>query len=89
MEDTQWHACIFPIVLTYNGKTHKHSTIGLTLAEARKEDHAKDVTLNLELNAKQHRKYPDLQVGDRVKIRLKNNNLNNNISRHIQIQTMQ
>ena len=68
--DTQWHNYIFPIMLTYNSK-HEHTATGLTPAEARKEDNALDVKLSLEMNAKRNRKYPDVAIGNKVKIMLK------------------
>ena len=70
VDNTQWHNYIFPIMLTYNNK-HEHTATEMTPAQARKEDNAQDVKISLEMNAKRNRKYPDLAIGDRVKIMLK------------------
>ena len=43
----------------------------MTPNEATKEDKQLDVKLNLELKAKRDRKYPELKIGDEVKIMLK------------------
>ena len=43
----------------------------MTPNEAIKKDNHLDVILNLELKAKKDRKYPDLKIGDLVKIMLK------------------
>jgi len=61
-------------MLTYNNK-NEHRTIEMTPAEARKEDKQLDVKLNLELKAKRDRRYPDLKIGDKVKIMLKYNKM--------------
>ena len=54
-------------MLTHNNK-NEDAAKGLTPAEATKEDNQLDVKLNLEMKAKRNRKYPDLAVGDKVKI---------------------
>ena len=69
----QWIDYIFQIMLTYN--KNEHRTIEMTPAEARKEDKQLDVKLNLELKAKSDRKYPELKIGDKVKIMLKYNKM--------------
>ena len=43
----------------------------MTPNEATKENKHLDVKLNLELKAKRDRKYPELKIGDKVKIMLK------------------
>ena len=43
----------------------------MTPAEARKDDQRMEAKLNMELKAKRSRKYPPLQVHDKVKIMLK------------------
>ena len=68
--EVQWHNYIFPILLTYNNK-NEHSTTGITPNEATKEDKQLDVKMTLELKAKRERKYPELKIGDKVKIMLK------------------
>ena len=62
-------------MLTYNNK-YEHSAIGLTPSEARKEDNAIEAKMNMLMKAKWYRAYPDLNVGDRVKIMLKYDKLN-------------
>ena len=47
----------------------------MTPAEARKDDNQLDVKLNLELKAKRYRIYPELKIGDKVKIMLKYNKM--------------
>ena len=61
-------------MLTYNNK-NEHSATEMTPAEARKDDKQLDVKLNLELKAKTDRKYPELKIGDEVKIILKYNKM--------------
>jgi len=68
----QWHTYIYPIMLTYNNK-HEHSTTNMKPADAIKEDNRLDVKMNLELKAKRDRRYPELKVGDKVKIMLRYN----------------
>ena len=57
-------------MLTYNNK-NEHTATGLKPVEATKEVNKLDVKLNLEMKAKRNRKYPDLAIGDKVKILLK------------------
>ena len=73
-KEVQWHNYIFPILLTYNNK-NEHNTTGLTPADATKHENALDVKMNIELKAKRERRYPELVVGDRVKILLKYNKM--------------
>ncbi len=63
----QWHDYIFQIMLTYNNKL-KHSSTNKTPNDARKDSHQADVKANLEIRALKNRKYPILNVGDKVKI---------------------
>ena len=63
----QWTEYIFEILLTYNNKM-KHSATGFTPKEARKPSNELKVKLHLNINAKRNRVYPDLGVGDEVKI---------------------
>jgi len=72
--DIQWTDYIFQIMLTYNNK-NEHNAINMTPNEATKEDKHLDVKLNLELKAKRDRKYPELKIGDKVKIMLKYNKM--------------
>lgn len=66
-ENIQWTNLIYPILLTYNNKL-KHRTTGHTPAEARIKSNELKVKLNMELHKKSSRKYPPLEVDDRVKI---------------------
>ena len=77
-DNVQWHNSIFPILLTCNDKSDP-STTGMTPAEATKEDKQVDATLILDLNAQRTRKYPDLVVGDLVKIMLNIINFTRNL----------
>ena len=54
-------------MLTYNNKS-KHSSHGLTPSEARQESNSVDVKINLEMKAKRTRRYPDIDVDNKVKI---------------------
>ena len=63
----QWTDYIFEILLTYNNKM-KHSATGFTPKDARKPSNELKVKLHLNMNAKRNRVYPELSVGDEVKI---------------------
>ena len=63
----QWPDNIFEILLTYNNKM-KHSATGFTPKDARKPSNELKVKLHLNMNAKRKPVYPDLNVGDEVKI---------------------
>ena len=65
--DIQWTDYIFEVLLTYNNKL-KHDSHGFTPAEAAKRENSMDVRINLETKAKKNRKYPELNVGDEVKM---------------------
>ena len=66
-DNIQWTDYIFEILLTYNNKM-KHSATGFTPKDARKPSNELKVKLHLNMNAKRNRVYPDLGVGDEVKI---------------------
>ena len=63
----QWTDYIYPILLTYNNK-FVHSSTGYTPDEARKKENFLNVYLNLKMKAKHNRLYPDINIGDKVKI---------------------
>ena len=63
----QWTDYIFEILFTYNNKM-KHSATGFTPMDARKPSNELKVKLHLNMNGKRNRVYPDLGVGDEVKI---------------------
>ena len=68
--NVQWTDYLYATLLTYNNKK-EHKTIEMTPAEARQDDNKIDVKIKMELKAKNQRKYPPLQVGDKVKIMIK------------------
>ena len=55
------------ILLTYNNQM-KHSATGLTPKDARKPSNQFRVKLNITMKGKKNRVYPELDVGDEVKI---------------------
>ena len=68
-ENIQWPDYILEIeiLLTYNNQI-KHSATGFTPTEARKPSNQFKVKLNLTIKGKKNRVYPELDVGDEVKI---------------------
>ena len=66
-ENIQWTDYIFEILLTYNNKM-VHSATKFTPKDARKPSNELKVKLNLGMNAKRNRLYPDVETGDKVKI---------------------
>ena len=67
----QWHSYIFGIMLTYNNSL-VHSSLGMTPKNESKESNAMDVVkTHLELKAMKNRRYPEIKVGDKVRIRRK------------------
>ena len=56
-----------PILLTYNHKL-KSSITGLTPNEAKKPDNNINVKIKLELHSKHKRKYPEISIGDSVRV---------------------
>ncbi len=66
-ENLQWHDFIFEILLTYNNKL-KHTTTRMTPADAQKDSNKLMVWVNNYLAGKQERKYPDIAIGDKVKM---------------------
>jgi hypothetical protein len=69
-----WHSLIYPVVLTYNYKL-KSSVTKMTPVEARKPENKIAVKWNLELKARFTRKYPEIKVGDYVKLYKKKDKL--------------
>ena len=63
----QWIDYILEILLTYNNKLVS-SVTKMTPIEARKKKNEFEVKLNISMNARKTRLYPDLDVGDKVKI---------------------
>ena len=66
-QNIQWTDYILEIMLTYNNK-EVHSAINMTPNEARKEKNELKAKMNVAMKAKRDRIYPELKVGDKVKI---------------------
>jgi hypothetical protein len=62
-----WKDFIFEVMLTYSNKDI-HTAHGMTPSQARKDINRTQVKSNLELNRVAKRKYPDIKVGDKVKV---------------------
>ena len=65
--DTNWTELLYPIVSKYNYKSI-HSSTGFTPVEAEKPKNHMEVKLNMELKKKTTRLYPEVHIGDQVKI---------------------
>jgi transposase InsO family protein len=63
----QWTDVLNYVLITYNYKL-KSSVTKMTPNDARKDKNILEVKNNLELHRVHKRKYPDISVGDRVKI---------------------
>lgn len=66
-KNIQWTDYIHQVVLTYNNHL-KHSSIGMTPKEALKKDNHLKAKVEMTNKANKTRKYPDLKVGDEVKV---------------------
>ena len=66
-QNIQWNDYMFEILITYNNQM-KHSATGFTPKEARKPSNQFKVKINLTMKGKKNRVYPELDVGDEVKI---------------------
>ena len=66
-ENIQWTDYNFEILLTYNNKM-EHSSIGMTPAEALKEKNNYKVKMKMATEATRTRKYPEINIGNEVKI---------------------
>ena len=62
----QWTSLLPQILKAYNKTVH--SATGKTPTDAAKPSHAIDVKSSMELKAKSGRRYPEIIVGDRVKV---------------------
>ena len=65
--DQKWYDLIYQILLKYN-RLSIHSSIGMTPNEATDPKNLLKVKLNLELHRTRTRSYPDVEVGDTVKV---------------------
>ena len=70
----KWYNVIGPVVLVYNNRM-VHSSVKMTPNEARKPANEVNVRLNLQLNRTKLRKYPNVSVGDNVKLYRKKDKL--------------
>ena len=66
-QNIQWTDYIIEIMLTYNNKD-VHSATKFTPKDARLPKNQLEVKLNIGLQAKRSRTYPDLEKGDKVKV---------------------
>jgi hypothetical protein len=62
-----WRELLYPVLLVYNHKLI-HSVIKMTPADAMKKSNSMIVRMNLELRRKNSRLYPEVDVGDKVKV---------------------
>ena len=67
LKDPQWIDYNYQVLLAYNDKLI-HSSTKMTPKYAAKQTNEVDVKSNLELRAKNNRRYPPLNVGDSVKL---------------------
>ena len=65
--DVNWDSLLFQILLKYNHK-QIHSTTGYTPADAEKATNHLNVKLNIEMKKNKTRVYPDIEIGDYVRI---------------------
>ena len=65
--DTNWNDLLYPILLKYNHKSI-HSGTGFTPAEAAKPQHHFLVMCNMENRRVSKRKYPEIELGDFVRV---------------------
>ena len=65
--DTNWNELVYPILLKYNNKS-VHSSTGFTPAQAENKANHLTVKLNMEMKKNKTRVYPDIEVGDYVRI---------------------
>ena len=73
-QDKRWVDVLYPVLITYNQK-NKHSATKMTPKEAMKPSNQLQVKANLELTRKHTRRYPEVTVGDYVKIYIKKDKL--------------
>ena len=66
-DNPQWVDFIYQIMLTYNNKM-VHRSHNMTPHDASLDKNSLNVKLKLEMNRKNNRKYPDINIGDKVKI---------------------
>ena len=64
---TEWWEVLYPVLLTYNKKM-VHNVTKHTPEEALKPSNKSMVKFNLEIKKRSSRRYPDIEVGDTVRI---------------------
>ena len=69
LDRDNWVSQLEPIINKYNNT--EHSTIHMKPNEARKESNKLMVSFNLWSNAKRNRRYPEIKVGDEVRVMIK------------------
>jgi hypothetical protein len=62
-----WNEYLTAVLNKYNNK-HKHRTTGMTPSEAKLPQNHMHVKAQLEVHRISNRKYPEIKIGDRVKI---------------------
>ena len=62
-----WWEVLYPVLLTYNNKM-VHSVTKFTPADAMKPNNTAEVKFNLELKNRHSRKYPNIAIGDYVRV---------------------
>ena len=67
-----WRSQLEPIINKYNDTEHR--TTHMTPNQAKKEGNKLMVSFNLRNNAKKNRQYPELKVGDEVRVIQKKDN---------------
>ena len=65
--DMSWRELLYPVLLIYN-KKHVHRITKMTPVEAMKKSNELEVRVNLEMNRKYSRLYPQINIGDTVKV---------------------
>ena len=65
--DPVWTDVLPEVLHTYNYE-NKHSAIGMTPAEAREQANEFEARTILEISRRKFRRYPDLQVGDKLRV---------------------
>ena len=69
-----WWEVLYPVLLTYNNKK-VHNVTKMTPADAMKPSNTAEVKFNLELKRRSSRVYPNISVGDSVRVHRKKDKL--------------
>ena len=76
--DSKWIDILHQVLFVHNYKM-EHSATKMTPIQAKEAKNHMKVKLNLELKRKSTRRYPDVQIGDKVKIYTKRSSLRKNM----------